>query len=283
MSEWPVGISTGCFYRTPILNCLEPIRASGFAMIEVCSFPAHLDYHNAAAVREAAERIRQLDLEAYSLHAPFADGIDITSFDEGQRNGSIEEILRAAEAAATLKTRYFVIHPGPEHGWFAEGERFRRMENAARSLNRISHACKEMGVGLILENMLPHLTIGQVRDLLWVLGAMERIDVGICLDTGHAFLSGDLYHVVHKLSGHLRMIHASDNHGGRDDHLPPGDGKIGWERLLRQLDRSHFRGAMILEIAGGHDPAEVLAGARRGRAFLRDHGRRSTAFGAGPL
>ena len=40
-------------------------------------------------------------------------------------------------------------------------------------------------------------------------------------EEGHAHLSGDLYGVMHKLSAHLRMVHVNDNHGHRDDHLPP--------------------------------------------------------------
>ena len=43
---WPIGLSTGCFYRHSIFSVLEEIRASGFQSIEVCSFPQHLDYHD---------------------------------------------------------------------------------------------------------------------------------------------------------------------------------------------------------------------------------------------
>jgi hypothetical protein len=46
MSDWRCGISTGCFYKTDILQALPQVRDGGFTTIEVCSFPAHLDYHN---------------------------------------------------------------------------------------------------------------------------------------------------------------------------------------------------------------------------------------------
>ena len=72
--------------------------------------------------------------------------------------------------------------------------------------------------------MLPHLFAGRIRDLLWILGALDTFKAGICLDTGHAHLGEDSPAVVHKLSGHLWMVHASDNHRHYDDHLPPGDG-----------------------------------------------------------
>ena len=84
-------------------------------MIEVSSFPDHLEYHEHEAVRRAGRRLEELGLEAYSFHAPFADDIDISAPNPGQRNVALQEILQATEAAAILQVRYFVIHPGPEH------------------------------------------------------------------------------------------------------------------------------------------------------------------------
>jgi hypothetical protein len=84
--DWPIGLSTGCFYNTGIFDCLETILKAGFGMIEVCSFPAHLDYHNSDAVARAARMVRDIGLEAYSFHAPFADNIDITALDDQSRN-----------------------------------------------------------------------------------------------------------------------------------------------------------------------------------------------------
>jgi sugar phosphate isomerase/epimerase len=270
MSDWPVGLSTGCFYQTSIFDCLEAIRNSGFGLIEVCSFPAHLDYHDLDAVAAAKRRIDELDLEPYSLHAPFADDIDITSLDAERRRHARDELMRAADAAGRLGVRYLVIHPGPEKGGFPEHERLPRMENAADVLTEVSDACRQRDMALVLENMLPHLFSGRVRELLWILGALETIDVGVCLDTGHAHLAGDLRTIAHKLSGHLWMMHATDNHGRQDDHLPPGEGQIDWRRLLRQMAMIGFSGAIVLEVAGQDDQRAVLDGARRARRRLRE-------------
>lgn len=269
MGDWPIGISTGCFHSEPFVDCLEPIRAAGFSSIEVCSLPSHLDYRDVAAVERAAARLRALALEPYSFHAPFADAIDLTSLDPAARQHAVAEILRAAEAAARLEVRYFVLHPGPERGPGLQHERLARMENVATALDAIARRCAELGVRLVLENMLPHLFSGQVRDLLWLLGAMRARDVGICLDTGHAFLSSDLHNVAHKLSGHLWMVHASDNNGRFDDHLPPGEGAVPWRDLLQQLEAIHFRGAIILEIAAQPNREALLAGAQRARRYLQ--------------
>jgi sugar phosphate isomerase/epimerase len=270
MSDWAIGLSTGCFWQTSIFDCLEPIRNSGFDRLEICSYPAHLNYHDKEAVKRAGERIHELGLEAYSFHAPFSDGIDITSPDQATRDFAMAELVEAAEAAALLQVRYFVLHPGPERSILPETERFFRLQNAVDVLNRFYHHCRRLGVGLVLENMLPHLFAGRTRDLMWILGALDVDDVGICLDTGHAYLAEDLLLVVHKLSGHLWMVHASDNRRQRDDHLPPGDGEIDWTALLAHLTKLHFNGTMMLEIAGDVGQVETLSRARRGRQHLRD-------------
>lgn len=270
MSDWPVGLSTGCFYQKSIFDCIESIVTSGFSLVEICSSPAHLDYHDLAKVKRAAEQLESLGVGAYSFHAPFADHIDITSLDAAQRAESVREVLAAAEAASVLSSRYFVIHPGPERQPPPGVEdRQQRLENVARSLDEIAGRCQQLGMTCVLENKLPHLLFGNTADMLWILGAMTVTDVGVCLDTGHAYLAGEIGTAMHKLSRHLRMVHASDNRGHYDDHLPPGQGAIDWPHLCGMLRDNSFRGSIMMEIAGRDEPAKILDGARRARQFLR--------------
>ncbi len=93
MSDWAVGLSTGSFYRSHILEGLPLMHGSGFELLEISSFGAHLDYHDLDAVRRAAGRIRELGMEPFSFHAPFSAQIDITSLDpeqpRGERGGGV--------------------------------------------------------------------------------------------------------------------------------------------------------------------------------------------------
>jgi Sugar phosphate isomerases/epimerases len=282
MTDWPIGLSTGCFYHQSILDCLSVIRESGFSTIEICSSPTHLDYHDPAMVRRAAERIHELGMEAYSFHAPFADNIDIAASDDARRDAALAEVLQAAEAAAVLRVHYFVIHPGPEHPAETSGdEQLARMRNVVATLNQVARRCRELGIMCVLENKLPHLLFGNTSDILWILDAISAAEVGACLDTGHAFLSGDMQPLIKKLRGHLKMVHAHDNRGMQDDHFPPGDGRIDWEAMLHDLMNIEFRGALMLEMAGQSDANITMANARRGRQYLREMSRRIALLSLG--
>jgi sugar phosphate isomerase/epimerase len=275
MRNWRIGLSTGCFYNQSILDCLPLIRESGFSAIEVCSSAAHLNFHDETAVRCAANRIKELGMEAYSFHAPFAPNIDISSPDVNQRHASINEIGKAAEAAAMLQAHYFVLHPGPENTPARSSEeQLPRIQHVIDSLNQIAKHCHEIGVVCLLENKLPHLVFGNAGETLWILDGINSAEVGACLDTGHAFLSGEINGLVCKLGARLKMIHAHDNGGSNDDHWPPGDGKIDWAQLLGTLVQTSFHGAFILEMAGMQDSNVTMANARRGRAYLRELARR---------
>jgi len=270
MSDWPIGLSTGCFYQKSIFDCLEMILGGGFSLLEICSSRSHLDYHDQLMVREVARRMDRLGISAFSFHAPFADQIDITSTDHPQRNASVQEVIAAAEAAALLGARCMVIHPGPEHPEHPPGpDRTSRLENCARSLNEIAGHCRRLGLVCALENKLPHLLFGNTADMLWLLGAMTETNIGICLDTGHAYLGKELETAVAKFGRHLCMVHASDNRGAYDDHLPPGTGNIDWAHLVERLREGAFGGTIMLEIAGRGEIPQVLHEARMARHFLR--------------
>lgn len=273
MKPWTIGLSTGCFYNRPIFDVLHEVRDSGFDAIEVCSFPAHLDYHNRRDVSRAGEMLRALGIRPVSFHAPFADRIDITALDPAAREIAVGELIAACEAAAAMGVENLVLHPGPEReGRPPEHEFLERMRNAAEALNTVAAKCCELHVHLVLENMLPHLLFGHINDMLYLLGSIRNCEVGACLDTGHAFLGRELGNVVHKLSGHLHLVHLNDNRGDRDEHLAPGEGHIDWPWFFRELQHRQFSGSLILEISSHHNEPvkDTLGRAASARDYLRN-------------
>ena len=271
MGDWSVGLSTGYYYQQNILVHLEEIHRSGFTRIEVCSHTDHLNYLDTDEVEEVARRLRELEMEAWSFHAPFADGIDISHPDDERRDSSLYEMLQAAEAAARLQARYFVVHPGPEQEIHESAEEHsERRGHTMDVLYQISRRCAELGIELVLENKLPHLLFGDADDLLWFANALDAGNQGLCLDTGHAHLSGQLNDLIPRLSGRVRMIHAHDNKGDHDDHLPPWEGEIDWRRTLELLLDAGFEGAIILELESKKRPESLLERACVSRQRIHD-------------
>ncbi|MDA8164353.1 MAG: sugar phosphate isomerase/epimerase [Desulfobacteraceae bacterium] len=272
MIAYPIGLSTGCFYKQSLLEVLVPIRDSGFTILEISASPSHLDFHDLPQVRTAAARIAELGITVHSYHAPFGQHLDITSPDEILREASVEEILFSVEAAVTLGARYFTLHPGPDKNHLARKEEIeQRRASGLGSLDRIAASCRERGVELLLENMLPYHLFGRISDLLWFREAAAEGSLGLCLDTGHANLAGDLYMTAQRVAEHVRIIHAHDNLYA-DDHLPPGKGRIDWQRLMEVLAASGFDGMIMLELSGEHegDPESFLEEARRASELIED-------------
>jgi len=273
MNDWPIGLSTGCFYHMSIFEVLDIIRQNGIAILEVCSSRDHLDYHDLDTVKRAAAEISKRGIQTYSFHAPFGRDIDISALDDARRERSLAEVLTAVHAAGALHARYFVLHPGPEESDRPPAEAYlRRLSNASGCLGRVAEACNRYGMRLALENMLPHLLFGPMPDLFWLLGSLKTRNIGVCLDTGHAFLAQSLYGQIDNLGAHLLMMHAADNHGKEDDHLPPGKGDIEWPRIVAALSRIKFKGPVILELSGreGDDPAARLQEVIEARQYLRN-------------
>jgi sugar phosphate isomerase/epimerase len=267
--DWRIGLSTGCCWNTSIFECLADIRAHDFELIEICSHPAHLDYHDAPLVRRAATAVRSLGLKAHSFHAPFSNLIDITSPELSTRLASTQELIKAAEAAAMLEAEYFVVHPGPEKAGFLENERIPRLQNALDVLNQLIERCRVLGLEMILENMLPHLFTGRAENLTWLLHAFADPDIGLCLDTGHAHLARNLPQLVQDFASRLRLVHASDNHGSWDEHLPPGAGNIKWAPIVERLSKFRYEGALIVEVANFGTRESTIERACWGREYLR--------------
>ena len=87
---------------------------------------------------------------------------------------------------------------------------------------------------------------------------LDGLDVGICLDYGHANLMGDLAEAIETVSGHLWTTHVHDNRGREDEHLVPFTGTIDWGIAMMETQKIGYDGVLMLEVADSGDPVDVL-------------------------
>ena len=97
---------------------------------------------------------------------------------------------------------------------------------------------------------------------------LDGLDVGVCLDYGHANLMGDLSDAIETVSGHLWTTHVHDNDGRNDDHRVPFAGRIDWDAAIMETQKIGYDGALMFEVADTGDPLEVLKRATKARERL---------------
>jgi sugar phosphate isomerase/epimerase len=244
--SWRLGIATGVCIDQPIAAILPAIRAAGADGIEVDTPARHFDPEQPDAVVDLARAIDEASLEAVSIHAPFGGSLDLAHPDPRQRRAALSAAMASADAIARLGGRIVVTHPSdlPRHAHDVQA----RLDDAVHSLTVLADHCARQGTTLVVESPLPHLIGGAPDEFAFVVHGLPA-SVGVCLDTGHAALGHHWHALVEVASARLRHVHASDNHGHRDDHLPPGLGTIDWSEIASSLRAAHFDGWIMLELS----------------------------------
>ena len=65
----------------------------------------------------------------------------------------------------------------------------------------------------------------------------------------------------------ILLVHLSDNGGGSDDHLMPGNGTIAWSEFFNLLRQRDFDACLMLELTDMPRPDQVLA---KGRTWMSE-------------
>jgi sugar phosphate isomerase/epimerase len=79
----------------------------------------------------------------------------------------------------------------------------------------------------------------------------EFPDLSMTLDIGHAFVAGGMNNVLEFVNGvgnRIVHVHANDNLGREDNHLPVGAGLIDFHEVLRELKSLGYNDTMTVEV-----------------------------------
>lgn len=241
------------------------IAAHGFEAIELFATRTHFDYHDEQAIGQLAEWLSDSNLELHSLHAPIAEGLRRTQWvgsystasgDETRRRIAVAETRVALNVARRIPYRFLVVHLGvPAASRPAPDDN--RPDAARRSIEEIARLAADVGVRVAVE-VIPN-PLSDAASLAHLLeDQLGDVDVGVCLDYGHAYLMGDLGEAIETLSGQVWTTHVHDNHGRQDDHLVPFAGTIDWAAAMMETQKIGYDGTLMLEVADVGDPIDVL-------------------------
>ncbi|MEN6302575.1 MAG: sugar phosphate isomerase/epimerase family protein [Armatimonadia bacterium] len=212
-------------------RALENTKAQGFDAVEY-SHALHWNEEEIARVRDMTEEI---GLVPWSLHA-WVGGDVMTA--EGA-SGTQQSLRHAGKVALGLGVGRVVHHT---NGSTLSGDGRERLKREAE----VIRAAWQPGFRYALENM------STLAHMEYVVALVEELGpeiAGICIDSGHANL-GDLGapRALRMAGERLITTHLHDNHGTRDEHLPPGDADIAWEAVAEAIKEINYQGCLMLEL-----------------------------------
>lgn len=266
MAEHRFGVSTHLFHESRLTrDHLAHIAAHGFEAVELFATRSHFEYHDAQAIARVGEWLADARLDLHSMHAPIFEGLrrgqwiaplSNAAGDETRRAAAVAETRAALEVARRLPYRFLVVHLGVPSG-APQPAADNQPDAARRSLEEIVELAAGVGVRVAVE-VIPNRLSSADALVRLIEEQCEGLDVGICLDYGHAHLMGDVGEAIETVSGHLWTTHVHDNHGRDDEHLVPFAGTVDWDAAMMATQKIGYDGPLMLEVADTGDPIDVL-------------------------
>ncbi len=151
----------------------------------------------------------------------------------------VKLLKRNIDNCARLEIPILVVHCQPEYQTEPD------MALGLSYLEPVVRYAETAGVKIAFEN------IDHPQCLLQTMAHFTDKHVGFCYDAGHEACRGYGYEFLPLVGDRLICTHIHDNDMIDDLHLIPFDGKIDWQRVMRQLKECHYEGPLTLELRYG--------------------------------
>lgn len=249
----------GKIYQVPMSLSVKACAAAGYQYLDanlsrMCRMDQALTRDGwelwVSKIRELADNLGIMFIQA---HAYWTMGNLIQ--EDKIRHGDMQEeelMKRCVLAAEKLGVRWMVVHP-----YTVSGERgcdFKKSFLFNREYyKRWGEFYASHHVGMAIENLFSHKETVRygcsAEELLELTDAIDNPAVRICIDTGHAHLSGiDPAVMIRKIGNHLKAAHIADNHQNKDEHFAPFNGTINWMEVMRAFKDIGYEEAFAFEI-----------------------------------
>ncbi len=127
-------------------------------------------------------------------------------------------------------------------------------KKALTIVKRILEETSSRNIELSLENSAKKTEIfASIDTLVSVISGLRDKNLGIAVDVGHAFVTGQEPHkVLAESLSFTKSVHLSDNDGVSDLHKSIGQGKIDYFRIFDTFRKTEFDGSIFLEVDLSH-------------------------------
>src|ERR1700736_4344558 len=228
-------------------DLLGQISRAGFQGVEIFCSRSHFDYGTKTEVREMAQALSDHRLSLSSLHAPTSRDLSATreggqplsicEVERVRRIEAMDELKRAIDVAEEIPFSRMIFHMGGPR----ETADLRKRDAAFSSLEHLILHAHHAGVTICVENTTSEM--GAPSYLRAFVDETRLTGLRFNFDIGHAHLAdGPEEERIENAFAPLRElvagVHLHDNHGEKDEHLPPYDGTIDWPAATKILKSS---------------------------------------------
>lgn len=198
-----------------------------------------------------------------AVHAPFMD-LNPGALDPLVKQATQIRVGQTLAAAERLGAHRVILHPGYDRWRYAGNEEL-WVEASLAFWRPFLRQAADAGLLLALENVFEDAPDNLVK----LLAAVDSPTLGHCFDVGHWHMfcreKISLGAWFEQLGARVVHLHLHDNHGERDEHLPPGEGLICFDRLFSLIEHWAPAATMTLE---AHDRQSLLRALVNIRPFL---------------
>jgi sugar phosphate isomerase/epimerase len=220
---------------------LVQIREASFQAVEIFATRSHFDYAARTEVKLIAQALADNQLDLLSLHAPTnrdmsvnregGTPLSITEVERVRRVEAMDELKRVLDVTEDLPYSRLIVHMGGSR----ETADPRKRDAAFSTLENLILHAKHAGVTVCVENTTSEM--GDAKYLRAFVDETRLTGLRFNFDIGHAHLGeGPEDQRVAKSFEPLRELvasaHIHDNHGEKDEHLPPHEGTIDWQAAM---------------------------------------------------
>jgi sugar phosphate isomerase/epimerase len=232
----------------PVLEEIRSIGEMGFHLVELTMDAPQAHYSIVDAQKKAILQGLARFQMGIVCHLPtFISTADLTP---GIRQASVQEVMKSLEVAAVLQPLKVVLHPSYIAGI---GHMVREVTEkyAFESLEAIVEKAHGLGLCLCLENMFPGTQwLVNPEDFIGIMAKFPTIN--LTLDTGHAHINDTeerrSLRFIELFADRIGHIHASDNFGREDSHLPIGAGSVDFPKVAKALKGIGYNDTVTLEV-----------------------------------
>jgi sugar phosphate isomerase/epimerase len=223
---------------------LGQIAEAGFQGVEIFGARSHFEYAIKTEVRAIAGALEAHRLQLVSLHAPTSRDMSATresgaplsicEVERVRRIEAMDELKRVIDVADDLPYSRLVLHMGGSR----ETADPRKRDAAFSTLEHLVLHAHHAGVTICVENTTSEM--GDPAYLRTFVDETRLTGLRFNFDIGHAHLAElPEDERIEKSFAPLRelvaSVHLHDNHGDKDEHLPPYDGSIDWPAAIKTL------------------------------------------------